>query len=90
MVLPFSIIYTPGVLTWPSSATKIYSSLGVFEKLSFSKGFSSLANSLSTFAKIDTKFKKQEAMIQSMTKQERKNPDLLNTSSRKFRIARGN
>lgn len=62
---------------------------GIANILSFLPGAGKLKDFLGDKGFDDKEFKKQEAMIQSMTKTERKNPDLLNTSSRKFRIARG-
>ena len=62
---------------------------GIANILSFLPGAGKLKDFLGNKGFDDKEFKQQEAIIQSMSKKERENPDLLNTSSRKFRIARG-
>jgi signal recognition particle subunit SRP54 len=51
-------------------------------------GFSGIKEKLKNFNHIEKEIKTQEAIILSMTKAERKNPNILN-SSRKHRIAKG-
>ena len=63
--------------------------LGGFTKmLSFLPGAGKLKDFMNTKGFDDNAFKKQEAIISSMTKLERYHPEILN-SSRKFRIVRG-
>ena len=59
---------------------------GIGKILSFLPGASKLKDIVGGFD--DSIFKKQEAIVLSMTKKERENPEILN-SSRKFRIAKG-
>lgn len=61
---------------------------GITNILSFLPGATKIKNFIKDKGFDDKEIKKQEAIILSMTKQERKNPKILN-SSRKFRIARG-
>lgn len=61
---------------------------GLMNIISFLPGASKIKDLVNKSSLEDTTFKKQEAIINSMTTKERKNPDILN-SSRKFRIANG-
>lgn len=61
---------------------------GLANIISFLPGASKIKDILVEKGLENATFKKQEAIINSMTKEERRNPDLLN-SSRKFRIASG-
>lgn len=61
---------------------------GIGKILSFLPGAGKIKDFLDNNGFEDKEIKKQEVIILSMTKKERRNPDLLN-SSRKFRIARG-
>lgn len=61
---------------------------GLANIISFLPGASRIKDLLAEKGLENATFKKQEAIINSMTKKERQNPDLLN-SSRKFRIANG-
>lgn len=61
---------------------------GLSSILGFLPGLGNLKDKLVNQGLDDGSIKKQEAIILSMTKQERENPDILN-SSRKNRIARG-
>ncbi len=61
---------------------------GLANIIGFLPGASRIKDLLTEKGLENATFKKQEAIISSMTKKERQNPDLLN-SSRKFRIAAG-
>lgn len=61
---------------------------GITNILGFLPGATKLKDFLKDKGFEDSAVKKQEAIILSMTKKERRNPEILN-SSRKFRIARG-
>ena len=61
---------------------------GITNILSFLPGATKLKDFLKDKGFEDSSVKKQEAIILSMTREERKHPDILN-SSRKFRIASG-
>lgn len=61
---------------------------GITNILSFLPGATKLKDFIKNKGFEDSSIKKQESIILSMTKKERKNPDILN-SSRKFRIAKG-
>jgi signal recognition particle subunit SRP54 len=61
---------------------------GITNILGFLPGATKIKNFIKDKGFDNDEIKKQEAIILSMTKKERRNPDLLN-SSRKFRIAAG-
>jgi signal recognition particle subunit SRP54 len=61
---------------------------GLGKILSFIPGASKITSMLGDNGVEEQSIKLQEKIIQSMTREERRNPDILN-SSRKFRIARG-
>ena len=61
---------------------------GLSSILNFLPGAGKIKEQLGKMGGLEQEVKKQEALILSMTKKERQNPEILN-SSRKFRIAKG-